>query len=106
MLTDELGLQPEVARPWRAGITTFAAFLSAGVLPLVPFLVPGLATGPRFWCSAAVTGTVFCVVGLLKAAALGGPRARSVVETLLTGGTAAAVAYYVAHSLRSVYGAG
>jgi len=43
MLTEELGLQVEGPQPWWAALTTFVAFCSVGVIPFLPFLLPGLA---------------------------------------------------------------
>src|SRR5688572_33273197 len=41
------GLPEEEAFPWRHGAATFAAFVLAGAVPLVPYVVPG-AGGDRF----------------------------------------------------------
>src|SRR5690606_19207517 len=66
MLREELGLQLEGPSPARAAIATFAAFLIVGVLPLVPFLVPGFIGTQQFMWSAVATGLAFFGIGALK----------------------------------------
>ncbi len=39
MLVDEYGLSPTQPRPFRAALATFAAFLAAGLVPLIPFIL-------------------------------------------------------------------
>jgi VIT1/CCC1 family predicted Fe2+/Mn2+ transporter len=104
MLVEELGLCPEGRRPTRAGLATFFAFLLMGVIPLAPFLVPGLALSSAFLGSAIVTGVAFLGVGIGKGLRLDQPLWRSALETLVIGGGAAAVAYFVGRWLRQTYG--
>lgn len=104
MLREELGLCLHGRRPGRAGLATFLAFLFAGVIPLAPFLIPGLPLETAFIVSAIVAGAAFLGVGLIKGVLLDRPLWRSGLETLLIGGGAAAVAYFVGHWLRQAYG--
>lgn len=104
MITEELGLQLDGARPRRAALATFSAFVAVGFVPLIPMLVPGLPGGSRFVASATVTGLAFWGVGMLKGRALNRSMLRSGVETLLMGGGAAAVAYFVGATLRDTFG--
>ncbi len=60
------GLPEEEAAPARHGIATFAAFVAAGVLPLIPYLIPGSA-GDRFGWSIVVTLVGLFGVGALRA---------------------------------------
>lgn len=106
MLTEELGLQLEGPRPIRAALTTFAAFLLVGLLPLLPFLMSGLSPATTFAASAAATALAFFGVGLAKGAVLGRSALRSGVETLLMGGGAALLAYVVGYWLQQAFGAG
>ncbi|MGE5488592.1 MAG: VIT1/CCC1 transporter family protein [bacterium] len=105
MITEELGLQLEGARPGRAALATFSAFVGVGLIPLIPMLIPGMPIESRFIASAAVTGLAFWVVGMLKGRALNRSMLRSAVETLLMGGGAASVAYFVGAALRDTFGA-
>lgn len=104
MLREELGLCPQGRHPGRAGLATFLAFLLAGVVPLAPFLIPGLPLELAFIVSAIVAGMAFLGVGLIKGALLDRPLLRSGIETLVIGGGAAAVAYFVGNWLRQAYG--
>ena len=103
MLTEELGLQLEGRSPIRAGLATFAAFLVVGLVPLLPFLIPGLDAGQRFFSSILATGLAFLGVGMAKGLVLAHPVFKSGVETLLVGGLAAALAYGMGHWVRLLY---
>lgn len=105
MLTEEHGLQLDGPSPVRAGLATFLSFLLVGVIPLVPFLVPGLDPDQRFLASCIATGMAFVTVGVVKGAVLEEGRLRSGLETLLTGGVAALLAYVVGSWLRQAFGA-
>ena len=104
MLVEELGLCPAGHRPSRAGLTTFVAFILVGAVPLIPFLIPGLALNLAFAISAIVTGVAFLGVGIGKGITLDRAFLRSGLQTLLMGGGAAAIAYLVGRWLRPAYG--
>lgn len=105
MLTEEHGLMPEDRRPLQAGLATFAAFVSVGLTPLLPFLSPRLAGGRELAMSAGLTALAFLAVGLLKGRILRASMLRSGLETLAIGGAAAALAYGSALLIRRLYGA-
>jgi VIT1/CCC1 family predicted Fe2+/Mn2+ transporter len=105
MLTEEHGLQVEGPSPVRAGAATFLAFLLVGVVPLAPFLMPGLAPERMFAVSVGATALAFLAVGIGKGIVLGRPLLRAGLETLLIGGGAAVLAYLVGSWLRAAYGA-
>ncbi|MBV1895014.1 MAG: VIT1/CCC1 transporter family protein [Rhodobacteraceae bacterium] len=92
MLEGEYGLSKADPNPMRAAIATFAAFLVAGLIPLLPFL---LAFEQAFVASAWLTMFVFFVIGALKSVWSVAPWWRSAAETVLIGGLAAAIAYGV-----------
>lgn len=105
MLIEELGLHLEARSPWRAGLSTFAAFVVVGFVPLVPFLMGALlAEHLRFVVSCIATGTAFAAIGVAKGRVLKRSLMMSGAETLLIGGAAAVVAYLVGAWLRRVYG--
>ena len=105
MLTEEHGLQLDGPSPVRAGLATFLSFLLVGVIPLVPFLLPGLDPDQRFVASSMATGLAFLAVGFAKGAVLEHPLVRSGMETLFTGGIAAILAYLMGSWLRQAFGA-
>ena len=92
MLVEEYGLSPVDPHPLRAAQATFLAFLAAGMVPLLPYF---LALGDAFQWSIALTGLTFFFVGALKSRWSLAPWWRSGIETLLIGGVAAAIAYFV-----------
>ena len=99
MLTGEYGLSPVDPHPMRAAIATFIAFLAAGMVPLLPFL---LGSGLAFNLSLAMTGAVFFAIGTLKSRWSLDPWWRSGLETLLIGGVAAGIAYGVGSLFRGI----
>jgi len=105
MLAEEHGLCADGRQPLPAGLATFVAFLLVGALPLAPFLIPGLGLQVAFWASAGLAAVAFVGVGLGKGVLLDLPLLRASLESLLIGGGAAAVAYFVGHWIRATYGA-
>ena len=97
MLVEEYGLSPVDPHPMRAAIATFAAFLAAGMVPLLPYLL-GLPN--PFMLSIYATGLTFFVVGTIKAKWSLSPWWRSGFETLAIGGAAAVIAYGVGTMFR------
>lgn len=92
MLEGEYGVGGAEPHPMKAALTTFGAFLVAGLIPLLPFLF-GIENA--FSLSASMTLLVFFGIGTLKSHWSLSPWWRSGGETLLIGGTAAALAYIV-----------
>lgn len=92
MLVEEYGLSPVDPHPLRAAQATFIAFLLAGLVPLMPYF---LSLAEPFRWSMTLTGMTFFAVGTLKSFWSLAPWWRSGLETLLIGGVAAAIAYYV-----------
>jgi vacuolar iron transporter family protein len=85
------GRPEEEAYPWRHGLATFLAFVAAGALPLVPYVLPGFAA--RFGASLAVTLSALFGIGALRAV-IGEARWWSAGgEMLALGAVVAAVAY-------------
>jgi VIT1/CCC1 family predicted Fe2+/Mn2+ transporter len=81
--------RPEAARH---GVATLVGFVTAGVVPLVAYLVP-LPDGARFPAAVVLTlGTLFGV-GASRAAVTRLSWVRSGVEMLVVGAVAAGVAY-------------
>ncbi len=106
MVAEELGGRSNGRRPFFAGLTTFIAFVLVGMIPLLPFLMTGVRMPQAFLASAVLTGLAFLAVGLVKGMVVRQSVLRSGVETVLIGGAAAALAYFVGSWLRQVYGVG
>jgi VIT1/CCC1 family predicted Fe2+/Mn2+ transporter len=99
MLAEEYGLPKMVRAPVKAALSTFAAFLLCGAIPLLPFLFDNAS---RFEASAGMTALVFFLIGSVKSRWSPVSWWRSGGETLAIGLAAAALAYLVGALLRSV----
>ena len=99
MLRDEYGLPSALRSPWRAAASTFSAFLVCGLLPLIPFEA-GLRDA--FWVASIATSLMFFLIGALKSQWSVERWWHSGIGTLVIGGGAAAVAYFIGHWLRQL----
>jgi len=107
MITEEWGLQLQTPSPWKSGLSTFAAFVLAGAVPLLPFFLPVAWSGDAaFAVSAAATAVAFFAIGVAKGHVVHRSLWLSGLETLLIGGGAAALAFGVGYWLRAVVGVG
>ncbi|MFQ5843459.1 MAG: VIT1/CCC1 transporter family protein [Planctomycetota bacterium] len=96
MLTEELGLRLETPAPLRASLTTFLAFLLAGLVPLLPLFIVGRRHAAHAFLACLVAaGITFFLIGQVKGRLVGASALRSGLETLLVGGVAATLAYLV-----------
>lgn len=92
MLTDEYGLTLDAPNPLKAALATFAAFLIAGAIPLMPFV---LGLEPAFQISIYATLLTFFLIGTGKSYWSLAKWWWSGAETLAIGATAALIAYGV-----------
>ena len=95
MATEEYGLSPTLRSPVMAALSTFAAFILCGCVPLVSYLFAG-----GLIASVVATGSTFFGVGAIKARWSPAGWLRSGLETLLIGMAAAALAFAVGYGLR------
>lgn len=96
MLREEIGLEASPRSPWRAALSTFAAFLVAGSIPLLTFVANLLSDGlvrQPFKGSAVLTGAAFFLIGALKSRFVSRSWLRCGLETLAIGCLAAFLAY-------------
>jgi len=103
MLTEEHGVQKTSRDPVKAAIATFASFVTVGSMPLIPFMVPGIEQNVQFTISACLAALMFFSIGALKSRVFAKPVFRSGVSTLLTGGTAATLAFVTGYLLREIF---
>ena len=105
MLTDEYGIALDGPNPVKAALTTFAAFVLVGSLPLLAFLyqwlVPNGLENPFLW-STVITSGAFFAVGAGKSWFIKQPWYWEGFETLLVGGAAAGLAYLAGVMFRGV----
>lgn len=92
MLTDEYGLSRDAPQPLHAAIATFVAFMIAGAIPLMPFVL-GLPSA--FVIATISTLIVFFLIGTGKSRWSLARWWWSGTETLLIGASAALIAFVV-----------
>jgi len=94
MLKEELGLSLQGPSPFRAAFSTLVAFLVAGSLPILPFVIQVMMPMSRpFLWSTSLTAFAFFMIGAAKARYTGRSWHWSGLETLAVGGGAAGLAY-------------
>ncbi len=107
MMVEELGLLPDERTPLRSGLATFAAFVSAGSIPLLVYLL-GLLTpvspAVAFPVSLAMSAAALFGLGAAKVVVTHRKPLPSGLETLVVGGLAALVAYIVGMLLGGIGG--
>jgi len=97
MLSEEYGLPQVLRSPLRAALSTFAAFVLCGSVPLLAFV---LRFPAAFDLSVLLTALVFFAIGAVKARWATVSWWRSGLETLAIGLGAAGLAFAVGHALR------
>jgi VIT1/CCC1 family predicted Fe2+/Mn2+ transporter len=96
-----LDLPEEEAYPWKHGLATLAAFMAAGAVPLLPYLV-SMPPEPRLVWSAAMTMAALFAVGAARAAVTVERWWRTGLETLALGALVALGAYGAASLIAAV----
>lgn len=86
------GLPEQEAYPWKHGFATLAAFVTAGSIPLLPYMLP-IADFARFRWSAVLTMASLFGVGVARAAVTRDRWWKTGLEMLLLGGLVAVAAY-------------
>jgi VIT1/CCC1 family predicted Fe2+/Mn2+ transporter len=97
MAVEEYGLSPAVKSPLTAAISTSAAFVLCGLVPLVSYLL----AYSLVW-SVGATGLVFFGIGTAKSRWSLAGWLRSGLETLLIGMSAAALSFTIGYALRTL----
>jgi VIT1/CCC1 family predicted Fe2+/Mn2+ transporter len=105
MMIEELGLLPDERKPFYSALATFGAFVLAGAVPMLIYLVGLLITIPeemRFPVAVGLSGAALFGLGAAKVLVTHLNPLRSGLEMLLVGGLAAGVAYLVGVLLRGL----
>lgn len=104
MMKDELGLTLEKKSPFKSGLSTLLAFVIAGAVPLVVYILVYLGNLDidPFMSSSVVTGLAFIVIAYIKTYVTRISIQRSIAETLLLGAAAATVAYLLGDYLERI----
>jgi len=107
MMVDELGMLPDENNPLVSGLATLVAFVVAGAIPLLIYLldlVVDIPDSTAFPTSLVLSGLALFGLGAAKVLITKLNAVRSGVEMLLVGGLAAVVAYLVGALLKGVGG--
>jgi VIT1/CCC1 family predicted Fe2+/Mn2+ transporter len=103
MMKEELGLIEDEKRPLDSSISTFVGFNMIGLIPLIPFMI-FIAMGVDPNSDAFIFSTIFVVsafflVGMIKGKIVKKSKMKSGLYTLIIGGIAAFVAYFIGYGL-------
>jgi len=102
MMKDGLDGTPERHKPVKNAVTTFIAFIIAGAVPLIPYLV--VDGGDIFRYAILATGIALFLVGSLRTLITGRNFIKSGLEMLFVGGIAAIIAFFVGWFIKTLIG--
>jgi VIT1/CCC1 family predicted Fe2+/Mn2+ transporter len=98
MLRDEVGLDPRaIGGPWAAAGSSFIAFVSGAIIPLLPFLL--LSGMPAFVGSLVLSLAALFLLGLGVSFLTQRPPVRCGLRQLALGGIAALVTYLIGQAI-------
>lgn len=96
MMRFELGLEaPNPARARHSAVTIGGSYVVGGLVPLAPYMLLGSVI-PALWVSIVVTLLALLIFGYIKGRFTGINPLRGGLQTVLTGGLAAAAAFVIA----------
>ena len=103
MMKEELGLIEDGKKPSDSAVSTFVGFNLIGIIPLIPFIIfifMGITThSESFVYSIISVMAAFFLVGMIKGKIVKRSKIKSGFYTLIIGGIAALVAYFVGYGL-------
>ena len=91
--------------PLSTALVTFVSFILVGSIPLLPFVFGAFGffdSHIAVKICMFVTGLVFLSIGAIKGIVTGKGKIKSSLETLLVGGFAAGISFYVGHILQGL----
>lgn len=92
-------------KPMKTAVATFFSFVLIGFIPLLSFSLafanPFLEEN-KFKISIILTSLAFIIIGVVKGAVSGKNKTFSALETLLIGGIAAVIAFFVGFLLKGL----
>lgn len=87
----------------KTAVVTFGSFVLVGLVPLMPFIVKSVWQDLKFnefILSIIFTMAAFVIIGVIRGTVTGNSRTKSSIETVIIGGIAASIAYFVGHLLK------
>ncbi len=106
MMKEELEMTKDDKTPIMTAFATFLSFNIIGIIPLLAYLLSlifDLPTDNLFLISCFSTALALMFVGYLKSKVTNKPWIKGVMETLVLGGLAAFLAYYVGEVLAAYF---
>jgi len=105
---NELVRKPD-KHPIKGAVATFFAFLLLGIIPLISFIVAAITgnsaiTGRQFEYSVLLTGLALLIIGWFEGEVTEKHRLKSAVQTLVIGGIAALLAFFVGYFISHLIG--
>jgi VIT1/CCC1 family predicted Fe2+/Mn2+ transporter len=98
MLRDEVGLDPRaIGGPWAAALSSFVAFVTGAIIPLLPFLL--LSGMPAFVGSVTLSLAALFLLGLGVSFLTQRPPVRCGLRQLALGGVAALVTFLIGQAI-------
>ena len=96
MMKLELGLElPNPKRALTSGLTIGSSYIVGGLVPLIPYMLVPTASSALI-VSAIVTMLALLIFGAVKGSLTGSSPIKSALQTMLIGGVASAVAFWLA----------
>ncbi len=106
MMIHELGIMEDpLDQPWKHGLATFIAFVFAGLMPLLPFIVPVFSERSLLF-SPLFSGVALFTSGALRTLITPKKWWEGGLEMLIIGGLAASVSFLVGALLKNLVGLG
>ncbi|WP_187262499.1 VIT1/CCC1 transporter family protein [Pontibacter beigongshangensis] len=106
MMKEELEMTQDDRTPVKTASVTFFSFVLVGSIPLLSYIFTAGSDSPNqtdlFLYSSLLTGTALAIVGSLKSVATKKNVVAGIAETLLLGGLAAVLAYFVGDVLERI----
>ncbi len=104
MMKDELGMMKESKSPFSVGLATFVSFIVVGFIPLMLYVYDYMAGAEfnLFLYSTILTALAFVMIGWLKTYVTQTSHWKGILETLMLGGIAAVLAYFVGGLLEQI----
>ncbi len=104
MMKEELEMAEENKSPFAMGLITFLSFQMMGFVPLIIYVADyaGTIQMDLFTVSSILTGLTFIGIGFLKSLVTNTSKLRGIVETLILGGAAATLSYFIGDFLEQL----
>ena len=105
MMKEELEMIKDDRPPWKRGLVTFIAFNLVGFIPLSAYAFAGFidaSASDLFVVSSFSTAVALALIGTLKGLVTEQSLIKGIIETVLLGGIAAIIAFFVGDILEKL----